>query len=403
MNSTVVILAIGALLTGQPGGEQAAKPKAPTGVPRVLVMKDLTRRPVRLLSIGAEQVQVVGPRGKASTVLRRDVVAVLPDGPGEGVGSGSVGETKLVTVRGETLLGSLGPAGEGKDAGETVVWQSRRFGDVAFKLDDLAAVDLLPLEDSPGAAAPGEDVVRLVNGDRLRGFVESVGGAGDAGATLELEVEKKKRTLPIERVSRVEFSNPRKALAGTMIWLATGETLRVTKIAGTAADTTIVRDGKELLFPTEEIVGFVENAGAVLPLARFAPATTEPYGTRSVADPIEVGDIGVPLGAADVTLPAPMVVTWSLPEGAERISMRAVLPAACRVWGDCVLVVEQTGVKGIGGKELARVRLNGETPEADLNMELLTGGGPLRMTLDPGENGAIQDRVVLRQPLILVK
>jgi hypothetical protein len=188
-----------------------------------------------------------------------------------------------------------------------------------------------------------------------------------------------------------------------MIWLATGETLRVTKIAGTAADTTIVRDGKELLFPTEEIVGFVENAGAVLPLARFAPATTEPYGTRSVADPIEVGDIGVPLGAADVTLPAPMVVTWSLPEGAERISMRAVLPAACRVWGDCVLVVEQTGVKGIGGKELARVRLNGETPEADLNMELLTGGGPLRMTLDPGENGAIQDRVVLRQPLILVK
>jgi hypothetical protein len=366
-------------------------------------MKDLTRRPVRLLSIGAEQVQVVGPRGKASTVLRRDLVAVLPDGPGEGVGSGSVGETKLVTVRGETLLGSLGPAGEGKDAGETVVWQSRRFGDVAFKLDDLAAVDLLPLEDSPGAAAPGEDVVRLVNGDRLRGFVESVGGAGDAGATLELEVEKKKRTLPIERVSRVEFSNPRKALAGTMIWLATGETLRVTKIAGTAADTTIVRDGKELLFPTEEIVGFVENAGAVLPLARFAPATTEPYGTRSVADPIEVGDIGVPLGAADVTLPAPMVVTWSLPEGAERISMRAVLPAACRVWGDCVLVVEQTGVKGIGGKELARVRLNGETPEADLNMELLTGGGPLRMTLDPGENGAIQDRVVLRQPLILVK
>jgi hypothetical protein len=36
-------------------------------------------------------------------------------------------------------------------------------------------------------------------------------------------------------------------------------------------------------------------------------------------------------------------------------------------------------------------------------MELLAGGGPLRMTLDPGENGAIQDRVVLRQPLILVK
>lgn len=396
MNTLFVILALGIGLATQPGGEPVGKPKAPTGVPRVLVMKDLTRKSVRLLAIGAEHVQVVGPRGKSTPILRRDVVAVLPDGPGEGVGSGSVGETKLVTVRGETLLGSLGPAGEGKDAGETVVWQSRRFGDLAFKLDDVAVVDLLPLEDSPGAAAPNEDVVRLVNGDRLRGFVETV------GVTVEVEVEKKKRSVPIERVTRVEFSNPREGLSGSMVWLATGETLSVARLAGTSADTTIVRAGKELLFPTEEIVGFVENAGAVLPLAGIAPAETGPFGARSIADPIEVGDIGVPLGAADVTLPSPMVVTWALPERAERISMRAVLPAACRVWGDCVLVVEQTGVKGIGGKELARVRLNGDEPEADLNVELVSGGGPLRVTLDPGENGAIQDRVVLRQPLILV-
>lgn len=395
MITPLVILALASPLAAQPSGDAAPRAKPATGVPRVLVMKDLTRRSVKLLSIGAEQVQIVGPRGRPATVLRREVVAILPDGPGEGVASGSVGETKLVTARGETLLGSLGPAAEGKDAAETVVWQSRRFGDLSFKLDDLASVDLLPLEDSPAPAAPVEDVARLVNGDTLRGFVESI------GATLEFEVDKKKRSVPIERVSRVEFSNPRKPLAGTTIWLATGETLRVTKIAGTAADTTIVRDGKELLFPTEEIVGFVENAGAVLPLAGLLPADTGPFGGRSVADPVEIGDIAVPLGAADVTLPSPMVVTWALPERAERLSMRAVLPAASRVWGDCVLIVEQTGVKGIGGKELAKVRLNGDAPEVDLNVELLAGGGPLRVTLDPGENGPIQDRVVLRQPLIL--
>ena len=397
MNITLAILALAFVSGSQPEpGKPSVKAKTPAGVPRVLVMKDLSRRSVKFLAIGPEMVQVVGPRGKTTGVPRRDVLALLPDGPGEGVASGSAGETKLLTARGEMLLGSLGSAEEGKEKAETIVWKSRRLGDVAFGLDDLAVIDLVQDSHFATPTAPTEDVVRLINGDALRGFVDSI------GETVRVEVDKKPRSVPIERVARVEFGNPPKPLAGAVVWLATGEILRVTRLTGTPADSTAVRDGKDVHFPTEEIVGFVESAGTLLPLAVIAPSSVAPFGTRSVADPMEVGDLAVPLGAADVTLPSPMVVSWVLPEGAVRVSMRAVLPPACRVWGDCVLILEQEGVKGIGGKTLAKVRLSGDTPEADINVELLAGGGALRATLDPGENGPIQDRVVLRQPLVLV-
>ena len=392
----ILVLAAGGAVASQPETARPAKAKSPAGVPRVLVMKDLSRRSVKFLAIGPEQVQIVGPRGKPTSVPRRDVLALLPDGPGEGVASGSAGETKLLTVTGETLLGALGTHAEGKEQPETIVWQSRRLGDITFRLEDLAVLDLVQDSQLGTPAVPTDDVVRLLNGDTIRGFVDSI------GETVRVEIDKKARSVPIERVARVEFGNPRKPLAGAVVWLATGETLRVSKLSGTAADTNAVRDGKEMLFPTDEIVGFVESAGALLPLAAVAPATTSPFGTRSVADPIEVGDLAVPLGAADVTLPAPMIVSWVLPDGAVRVSMRAVLPPACRVWGDCVLILEQEGVKGIGGKSLAKVHLSGDTPEIEINAELLAGGGPLRVTLDPGENGPIQDRVVLRQPLVLV-
>jgi hypothetical protein len=81
------------------------------------------------------------------------------------------------------------------------------------------------------------------------------------------------------------------------------------------------------------------------------------------------------------------------------VAFRAELPAASRVWGDCVLIVEEVGEKGLGGRELARVRLSGDTPEAEINVALTAG--VLRVTLDEGAGGPIQDLVVLRGGLVL--
>lgn len=397
MNMIALITAAAFLV--QPGPE-APKAKVPPGTPRVLVMKDLSRRPVRLLAVGAEQVQVStlrGTRSRTSSVPRRDVLAVLADD--SAALPATAGEAWLRTTSGEVLAGGLTPPD--KPGAETLVWRTARLGDLTFKLDEVKRLDFLPVVGDPGPGKPGEDRVLLSNGDVLAGFLESV------GETVTVEVAKQKRQAPLASVARVELSNAVKPASGLVVWLTDGQVLRATSLSGTGGGAgggaTIVREGKPTAVPSAEIAGFVEDAAALRPLAEFPPASVAPFGKRAWAGALEVGDSAVPLGAADVTLPSPMVVTWALPEGARRLSARVVLPAASRVWGDCVVIVEQTGVKGVGGKELGRFHLSGEAPEAELNVELLSGGGPVRVTLDEGANGPIQDRVMLRQPLVLIE
>ena len=53
---------------------------------------------------------------------------------------------------------------------------------------------------------------------------------------------------------------------------------------------------------------------------------------------IPIGPAGQ-LHLADVQIPGPMRVVWSLPPGAERFAVQAVLPPAARTWGECELIV----------------------------------------------------------------
>jgi hypothetical protein len=69
------------------------------------------------------------------------------------------------------------------------------------------------------------------------------------------------------------------------------------------------------------------------------------------------------------------------------------------VWGDCELIVES--VAGSKITPLAKARLSGSDPSFEINVPL-DGAAKLRMTIDPGPSGPIQDRVVLRRPLVLV-
>lgn len=397
----IALISIAAVLS-QPGAE-ASRPersKAPPGVPRVLVMKDLSRRPVRLVSLGPDQLQVAtvrGGRSRSSSVPRRDVLAVLADdAAGASVAAGDGAGGWLRTTAGEAIRGTFTPP-EKAGAAETVGWKSPRLGDLTVKLDDVRRLEFQPAAAEPGPGKAGEDRVVLANGDVLAGFLEGL------GEMVTVEVAKQKREAPLASVARIEMSNAVKPPSGTMVWLTDGEVLRASSIAGSASGATLVRDGQPVSAPASEIAGFVEDAAVLRPLAEFSPTSTAPFGKRAWAGALEYGDSSAPLGAADVTLPSPMIVTWALPAGARRLSARVVLPAACRVWGDCVLIVEQTGEKGVGGKELGRFHLSGEAPEAELNVELLKGGGPVKVTLDEGANGPIQDRVMLRQPLVLLE
>ena len=137
------------------------------------------------------------------------------------------------------------------------------------------------------------------------------------------------------------------------------------------------------------------RALATIPWASVGPS---PGSTRRWTPPPITGDPArAALFAADIELPGPMTVEWDVPHGARVLAGDAELPPSCRVWGDCTL-----SVRAGDGAVLWEQRLSGEKPEATFRLDLPQGLSRLRMIVDPGANGAVQDRVVLRAPVMLV-
>ncbi|MGE3109442.1 MAG: hypothetical protein AB7G11_15505 [Phycisphaerales bacterium] len=117
-----------------------------------------------------------------------------------------------------------------------------------------------------------------------------------------------------------------------------------------------------------------------------------------------------PLDAADIELPGPMTVEWDVPTGAVRLAGWAELPRECRTWGNCHLVLSLLKRDGSTSSPvpLFSAALTGDVPIAEFNLLLPSepaGADPaayvLRASLDAGERGPIQDRVLLRRVLFL--
>jgi hypothetical protein len=170
----------------------------------------------------------------------------------------------------------------------------------------------------------------------------------------------------------------------------------VGRLAGLAKQPTASLDANDL-----RAVCF--DAGSLRALSSAPYTVTDSkQGTmpRRWIPPLKIADThGSPLGAADIEIPGPMSVEWTLPAGSARLGTTVELPPSARVWGDCELIIE--GVAGSKASQLSKVHLSGSTPSADVSVPL-AGAGRLRMTIDPGPSGPIQDRVVLRRPVVLV-
>ena len=388
-------------------------------IPRVLLDSDLHASTVRLVSIGPDSVSVRDLNGKPRTYQRRQVAAILPviegsawsfaeqaaradagDGADRADGDASdraaapakraapLGRLELVT--GEQLPGTISsqPA-----QGDKLAWESHVWGRVEVPLERAGFVLLQPesayATRHPSASA---DVAVLANGDTIEGFVSSL------GPTLRIERDQQVTQLPLERVVGVAFANPPVKPQGAWVWLHDGSAASVAglelssggelKIAGLGAAS--LRAG--------ELRAIVFDASRLLPLCsvplELGPADPSRRWTR----PPIVGDARqAPAFAADIELPGPMSVRFTLPKGATRVGGRAELPANCRVWGDCELLV------GVLGSKPTRFRLNSETPEVDFSVDIAgAGGDTLEISIDPGPSGPVQDRVVLRRPVVRI-
>lgn len=321
-----------------------------------------------------------------------------------------------------------------------VAWSHPHLGTLSASIDDVSRYTLFYNE--PGAqqssltksgsrksASPARatsDRVVLTNGDSISGVVEALGvsslisraGAGSgtesAGGLMQVEGS---------QLASVVLSNTPKPATRPMVWLsdATVLAVRSLRFSSENASATIVPQGlgdsEQAGSPGVKIGSDTLRALAPVPNRLTALSTLEIVSGEAVAprlytEPARVREgeslAASALSSLDILLPGPMVVEWALPAGAQRVAMVAALEDPQSPWGDCTISLSQVSSKAAAGAPntpLASVRLNSERPSARLEGALagVRAGDRLRVRVEPGANGPVHDRVVLRRGLLLIE
>jgi len=400
---------LAAILSLIVAGAARAQEKPPADQPRVLIDKDLVSRTIRLVSMSDDAVQVRDESGRPLSISRTDVLAIVPPPIGPDVQRRRETAQRLETgwlrtVDGQVLPGTL----TGGD-GEQLEWDSRLWSKIRVRLDE---VESLVLKSN----APAEvirtgtptDVVVLINGDRIEGYVNSVRDS------VHVDAQGKTIDIPLSRVTSVEFANVVAESGGARVWTYDGTIAAVDSVrvrAGGVADLVsslradagvIARD-----IPASDLRAVSLDTSRLRALATLEAHLVEGSSTRRWTPPPAIGNTRTaPLAAADIELPGPMRVQWLLPTGSRRLASIAELPIDARLYGDCEIIVSVVLPEG-PVKEIARERLHAQRASVDLNLILHPSGTPqgamVRFEVLAGEGGAIQDRVVLRRPLLLVE
>jgi len=280
---------------------------------------------------------------------------------------------------------------------DAFVWnQSSWLGRMEVPLDHVASVVF-----DPGATVPpaGEqDVLLLVNGDRVEGFITALGDP----VSLELLDDDGSTSieLPLGRVRAVRMVSPARRPGGQRLWLADGTIVDVERVV--LGDDGYYRfkgvpftEQNSVRIAPAGVAAVLFDPQALVPFASLRPRRVEGPPTRYVVPRPEVLGGPAALGLSKVEFRGPLAAHYVLPPGARYFAAEARLPEAARAWGDCVLKIRDNG------REVFTGRLNAETPTVAIGVRLT--GSMLTVEVTEGAGGPIQDHVVLVRAMILVE
>lgn len=380
---------------------------APADVDRVLIDRRLEQERIRLLRLDDGTITYDDQHGLRRSeptslfLAMLDPESVLSEPQADG------GDSHVLTlVTGERLIGRVAVEFEHIDERpDALVWRQPDRGTIVIALDEIDRLTIAPFDDQ---RRPDEvdDLIVLRNGDRLIGFVDRI------GREITLDQDGRLVEIPIERVALVDLANPQALLDGTMVWLTDGTVIGVTEFIAVGDGRVEPISARGMREPSEsndasvslaDIVAVAFDRRALVALGTMAPEFQRPAQGRRWAPPAEIVSESMTLDTPDILLPGPMTIRWVLPAGVTRLATRAQLPPSMWLWGDCVLVVTMTTRDG-DELELARRRLSAKTPDTWINVLLddpQAGNRRLTITLEEGRYGPIQDRVLLRQPMLL--
>lgn len=366
-----------------------------------LFMDDaLDVRAGRLVSIAPDSVTMRDEAGRVSVLARARLVAILPQirdpgvtPPGDATAESA---TSLMELADEQWL----PGELGKDAPshDSVSWRSTVWGVMSVPLDSVRTIAIRAGSRADPRLDGRQDTVLLTNDDVAGGFVASV------GPVVRVEQGDKKLDIPIDRVAAIRLADSKGEARGVRVWLSDGSVVRVSDIAVGSAGKARLSAPSELGVQNAAVTVDANECRAVLfdaarlrALAGCAMSVKPVSGERRWLPPVWVADArGAALGLADMELPGPMQVEWTLPEGSERISMEVILPESSRTWGDYQITLEADG------GQVAKAHLNAQNTSAVLAVSA-SGAGHARVRLEAGASGPVQDRALLRRACVLTR
>lgn len=362
---------------------------------RVLLDMELRASVIEPLSIDQRAVVYQDESGRAREVRTSQVAAIIPYLAESGATAvlGSEAEGLLILADGQRFPGRRSGAPAEQDV---LAWEHPTLGSVAAPLDLVSEVRymlFLPSGDPVFLEPAPRDRALLVNGDRLEGFIESLGDP------VRIETPSGDVELPAARVAGARLANPRQEQRGLALWLEDGTVARVRSLEtdGRGGASATLADAQSARLSLDQIIGVVFDGSRLRPLARIAPQEQSAAEGRPLLDPMRIADdfwAPAVLDAPSIELPGPMQVMWTLPEGATRLGGVGRLPRSSWVWGDCELVIE------VDEQEVLRERLHRGRPTIEFSVPVR--GRELTIRIEPGAYGPIQDRVILERALILL-
>jgi hypothetical protein len=420
----------------------SSSPAAPAAPKFTLLARSKAPEPITLLSISAGEpgkpgkLVYIDTTGAEQTRPLAEIVALAPPswvptpettGPtSDEFGTSDLPVHRLDLTDGERFVGELsGTPAKGSSAAvakapeDAVYLRHERLGLLVFPLDRVTRYWSNARRSVAAGARPfstTSDTILLGNAERLEGLVTRIGPE----VSIEIATPGAKPATPAPRatatdidianIALVTLVNPLTPLRTLRIDLADGTVLAAEALAGDAQSgkltfKAVAAGSRGMLVDLSQLASVVPDPSRITPLASLPIAAQKPAEGRIGASPAQVlADAGTPLAAADIVLPGPMSVEWTIPAGSASIMGYAQMDDRSFAWGDCTVIVTVVpSAAGATERELARSRLNAATPSLTISADLGTirPGDTLRVRTESGERGPIQDRVVLRRMLLL--
>lgn len=406
MNHIAFIAALGLFASTAPttaAQTQSPLPQQPDSALRA-IDNTLTLLPGTVTAISETNITLKSER-ETTTVPRSQILALVTQAwidpaapsPAADLTNWSVGlegaiAGVLQTTSGERLPGYIVA---NKSSADLLVWESSVLGPLEFPLDQI---DQLNFSAVSTAIAPDQtsDVLTLVNGDRIEGFITSI--------TSAISIEGRADSIPLERIASIDLANPAVPQANTLVWCRDGSIFTTNKLQlNDKGEVTAIRGTTEARLRPSHLRSINFHPDKLLPLSSLpTPEWSSPDSRRWTPEP-STTDSSAGLGSLPLRLPGPGTATWTLPPNPTRFAAVLELPIDCRAWGNPTVTISINS--GTERTILWTGTLDRATPTVAINEAIASDAQDQSLVIDiqPGARGGIQNQIAVRNALILAR